>query len=291
MIDFLNISLFEMLLNSAIVQESKYPQLITIMLCILRIGMMWPTMYLLYKIGYNCVYFYDRNKDNSINLRSDRVKRFCYQDLWREFWEAKDYVHGIAPSLRYECGDCTACDKGNERCKNIHYNFNAAKKLYDTVVFGSAVFAFLICNPFSVIRILGSGRGTAIMILAVFINPLFIYFSRLSYGKIIKTGSDKLFIAEKHDDPNSHVYEEMWEDGSLEKYWDTIPKNTARANPNAVCDGFLNGNSANKPWAHYNPVSDALKKQWEAQDLSNASRIANYYSDWWWLEDAEKKHV
>ena len=100
-----------------------------------------------------------------------------------------------------------------------------------------------------------------------------------------------MFIAEKHDDPNSHVYEEMWEDGSLEKYWDTIPKNTARANPNAVCDEFLNGNSANKPWAHYNPVSDALKKQWEAQDLSNASRIANYYSDWWWLEDAEKKHV
>lgn len=276
MMDFLNISLFEMFLESSLIQNAKYSIVWIYVLCILKIVMFWPLMHLFYKITYNCLYFLDRNKNNRDNLRSSKIKVKCREDIWREYWECKDNVHGLAPSAQHECFTCEYYDKKLARCKNIKMNDRRTSDLYLLNNILCVVFAFLICNPISVIKYLGFTQGMVILAIALFINPIFV---SLSY----RIFNFKLFIKQKHGDPYANINTEMHEDGSFYRYWQTLPAGCKGGSPEAAYAESLNGGSSNnKAWEHYNPQSDALKRQWEAQDLSNSLRSAGYLSYWWW---------
>lgn len=230
MVDFLNTSLFEMLLNADFINNLEPAIYIKLLLCVIRTLMIWPLMHFFYNIAYSIAYHVDRNKNNSLNLRSSRIKRKCYEDFWREYWEYKDVVHSLSPSLESECKECKECSKGDARCINIRRIERHTQSLFKTLVYGGIILAILLCNPLVVLRILGPLLGTIALALSLL----------LTYPVIISTyrnfDSQKVFFKKKHDNPYANIYFELCDDGSYARYYEALPESSKGGSPNAVPD-------------------------------------------------------
>lgn len=280
MTDFLNLSLFEMLINSNLIQNSGHPIVITYILSVLRTCMIWPLIYFFYRISKVLTYHFDRNKANSYNLRSSRVKRFCYQDFWRDYWECNGAIHGMVPSLYYECDDCKACNKGDARCKSIQEGFQKTRAFFFSCLTIGVILAILLCNPIITLKVLGAKLGVSAIVVAIFVNPLFVWLSRFPFyfeteGTIIKP------TYKKHSNPYATIYEEMKKDGALRRYYDEkVPAGCKRVDPNAISPSH-NWNQAYEYAVTQHHNAEVIRSELSRQRLSNNAN--NPYGRWWWL--------
>lgn len=271
MTDFLNLSLFEMLVNSDFVKNLPNPTMVTYILCVLRIVMMWPLSHLFYKISLNMIYFLDRHKANRDGLRSRVINPFCYDDKWRYYDECCDAIHGFDTSLTYECNQCGGCKEGRARCKNIKFNDDSLKNHYRVWTNLGLILAFLMCNPLPVFHLLGFIKGCIVTVIALFINPIFVWLTYKIADLHIRV-SDDVMIKEKHENPFENMFTEMFEDGAWYRYWNSLPIECRSSNPNIVLSSNIKGHRTDVQ----SNLQNTIRRQQDKRELHQAINNSPY---------------
>ena len=279
MVDFLNISLFEKLINSTLVQNAPNPMMLTNVLCVLRCVMLWPLAHLFYRISLNCIYFIDRHKANRDGLRTRVIKTSCFEDKWRYYDECRDVIHGFDRSLVYECSQCNGCMAGETRCKNIKFNDSSVRMHYEIWYNMSLILAFLICNPLILFRIVDFRQACGLIVFSVFINPLFV---RISYGLSNLNNNDRTsvyFIKKNHENPFKNMFLEMFDNGAWDRYWNSVPESCKNVNPNAAYTTV----DTKSFWDDANAARESYARTIDNQRILQQTPTYVWYAGrWWW---------